>query len=1823
MVGRQSCGQHTNLCGDCLPTLTGEKGPSNLPCIDQMLPSTPTCPTNVTVTGATSALLTPVSFVLPAGEDNSGVASVTSSVPSGSGFPVGTTLVQVTVMDYAGLSASCRFAVTVTPAPLEEAFDSTAQPRVLSGAALTLARQGFWDVLLAGDFVVEWRAATRGPRSPAVLLGNEPGPGAAGLRLGGDNEETAFTIEYSDGERVVSRTFQIPPPSAGAFVTYLVRHAIGLDPRYHYIALFVDATRIDGFGFALGVFWLPDSAAASVVLGPSSAPFVGSVAFLRIAQMDACQRFGCDVRALCTLDPTDFRQRTCPCRPGFMPPRNSSGSNERGEACEPTERSCKTCSDLSWPLQIGERDATCALPRLRDTCLPPQPYAAAEVDCHRRGGRMCTAGEVGMAPTGNLLLTLCQLAETPLWTKSQDGCGDEEHLVRGASAQSQVVAACVKDTDARAYMCCADRGEYWASEHSCAALGWPGDNAEETVPVETEAVCAASQLAVDAQYHASRALPPRCVTATWYDAETTCAALGARLCETWELAQGEATSTACNLNTALVWTAGECTAQTARARGGGRDVVLGGGCLPKTTLLGVRCCADAQPQPPPAPPSAKACEQLKWDAGVDGLRTVCGYSPVECASPGDGSPAPRSERRVFFEAEAQCRALGARLCTYGELVGGEAAGSGCLYDAERVWSSTPCRNCTLTGYLTHAGGPTGRALLERECLSMDNDVAFVRCCADEAVECNAAGNGDGDCAALRREPCVTKPQTCGACVAGFAGSLGPSNVADCRDVQPPRLRCPAGVTVEVAASVRQATVQYAAPQAADNVGLRQVQATRPSGSVFPFGLTLVTVTATDLANNTAQCNFTVRVVGPSQCPAGQSDVALNQFCEACPNGTFVAKGAVGDCDRFRCPVGTIDHDFRPSTPCQPCDGFTGFQDAVGQITCTPVTVCAAGTGEAKDASPTTDRVCVKCAAGFFSAQAGDACQRVATCAIGEEEAVAPTAVSDRSCRPCSPNTYQDTPGQLACKAVSVPCGVAAEEVTAATATSDRRCAACQEGWYKSDAAAGPCRLCTTSCPAGRFLTACQPGRNAECRACPTGTFSSRSDDTACQPVLTVCPPGQFLLQLGNATHQSVCAACSTCAAGTHATGGCNGVVDTTCTACVQPAACAGNQYYDGTCLATQREGPRCQQCDVTCASCVGARSDQCLTCDAALRFDPTPGAQTGRCVSRCDAGKYYSEATAQCADCPAASGCAECKGPAVTDCLACAAGMYLQDGACTSTCGAGSSTHYLDAQTGMCLTCTACRDFFYEAAACTASSDRECLPETTCDADEYEAEARTRTSDRRCERCAACQAGYRAVVGSCGAANNTRCQPCEAGTFAERAGETSCQVARDCAAGEYELEAPTRSSDRSCAPCPAGAADTRAQAKCDVCLTKGLYVPPGSFGACEDFPCREGTADVDGLASTPCQRCDGITAFQASKGQASCMPASLCAAGSFQVAALTRFSDRICAPCDGVTGYQDTENTAIACKAVQQCDASTAYEVQAATATQNRACAPLTPCKPEEYEHVAPGPTSDRRCSPATVCGSERYETRAMSASMDRVCSPLTQCRVGVEDVPATTTSDRRCRVEVLLGFAGQLAPLQAAGDDVTFSSALRNETQLLGIPQDAVAALVLSGDIAIVATVVVVDEPAAVRLQSLVRRGKVTVTFTRAGGVVYSATAYDPQQGPPATRSSSSSSSDLGVPMTIVIVLAVLLLLAVVSIAVVLRRRRRREGAFAMAADAAKAASFENPMYNAGASITPRQRAEDEDEEGGGYMESKYRKARERKGLLRQGGSGVGLGPL
>ena len=81
-----------------------------------------------------------------------------------------------------------------------------------------------------------------------------------------------------------------------------------------------------------------------------------------------------------------------------------------------------------------------------------------------------------------------------------------------------------------------------------------------------------------------------------------------------------------------------------------------------------------------------------------------------------------------------------------------------------------------------------------------------------------------------------------------------------KDIEAPKIVAPADFTIEFT-NENGAVATYAAPVVTDNCPGVTYTVSKASGTVFPIGLTTVTITATDKAGNVTTATFTVRVLG--------------------------------------------------------------------------------------------------------------------------------------------------------------------------------------------------------------------------------------------------------------------------------------------------------------------------------------------------------------------------------------------------------------------------------------------------------------------------------------------------------------------------------------------------------------------------------------------------------------------------------------------------------------------------------------------------------------------------------------------------------------------------------------------------------------------------------------------------------------------------------------------------------------------------------------------------------------------------------------------------
>ncbi|EGD78208.1 hypothetical protein, variant [Salpingoeca rosetta] len=279
-------------------------------------------------------------------------------------------------------------------------------------------------------------------------------------------------------------------------------------------------------------------------------------------------------------------------------------------------------------------------------------------------------------------------------------------------------------------------------------------------------------------------------------------------------------------------------------------------------------------------------------------------------------------------------------------------------------------------------------------------------------------------------------------------------------------------------------------------------------------------------------------------------------------------------------------------------------------------------------------------------------------------------------------------------------------------------------------------------------------------------------------------------------------------------------------------------------------------------------------------------------------------------------------------------------------------------------------------------------------------------------------------VTGCGFADDTsKVLLCPANEFAqvENDGSQSCTPVTACStATEYQVVAPTASSDRQCA----------VLSTCSPSQYEVTAATATSDRECQDVSvCDRRTEFEQQPPTTTSDRecatitiCEAATQYETkaptSTTDRECTTLTPCVRGEeYQSVGPTATSDRECTPithCHVLGKYQTipaTFSTDAVCANLSRCDATTQYELGAPTATSDRVCDDLASCNIDQYETAAPTATSDRTCANVTVCdAATEYETAAPTATSDRTCANVNTCSIEQYETAApTATSDRTC----------------------------------------------------------------------------------------------------------------------------------------------------------------------------------------------------------------------
>lgn len=281
------------------------------------------------------------------------------------------------------------------------------------------------------------------------------------------------------------------------------------------------------------------------------------------------------------------------------------------------------------------------------------------------------------------------------------------------------------------------------------------------------------------------------------------------------------------------------------------------------------------------------------------------------------------------------------------------------------------------------------------------------------------------------------------------------------------------------------------------------------------------------------------------------------------------------------------------------------------------------------------------------------------------------------------------------------------------------------------------------------------------------------------------------------------------------------------------------------------DGNVCTACHSTCEACSGPQKTDCVVCKDGAGY-----LRDGECVADCGDDYFPTGSTddalgLRCESC--LSGCSTCTNATV--CLRCTAGMYLQpDDTCALDCEAGlGAIDTVDG--GKCLECAGqdCLDCTSQAAGgCTSCGNSTLLHEgyceSTCPTGTFPdaAAAVCRTCVSRIPGCANCTA------------DGVVCLDCEPAYH--QPSNTTCKLTSSCGHFQYEVVAPTLSTDRMCDTCTLCHTELYASTPCTAMADAAC----SACSAATDGDCGGGTASNQRTFGTCThdhdRRCDAATA---------------------------------------------------------------------------------------------------------------------------------------------------------------------------------------------------------------------------------------------------------------------------------------------------------------------------------------------------------------------------
>eukprot|EP00048_Salpingoeca_helianthica_P009150 m.131035 g.131035 ORF g.131035 m.131035 type:complete len:4598 (-) comp14790_c0_seq1:87-13880(-) len=771
----------------------------------------------------------------------------------------------------------------------------------------------------------------------------------------------------------------------------------------------------------------------------------------------------------------------------------------------------------------------------------------------------------------------------------------------------------------------------------------------------------------------------------------------------------------------------------------------------------------------------------------------------------------------------------------------------------------------------------------------------------------------------------------------------------------------------------------------------------------------------------------------------------SRTCSPCPAGFFDATPAGAQtCTRARTCNNASQYVATASTAisdtvcgnlsslCSSNEYIARVPSSGASLLCLPLRTCVTPYYEYQAPTLTTNRLCVRnsttaCGAGLYqlanvtgSTGTTFICADLTICSASEYETRAATTTSDRRCTTLT-SCITSCPFALSVQGL---CSCPEHCFSCLVNTTLSYCQICQDDTYLYQG------VCLPNCDS-------IPGATGD------GTDSIGRTCVVQNPLLLASPPAlQYQSSPPSATTDRRCSLVTSCVANQWQAAAATAVSNTLC---FNWSVCSPTQFESvAPTSLTNRVCANIRNCTVNEFETTRPTSTSNRICGALTVCRPTLEFQTvaptltsdRSCanLTRCNATQFESVA-------PTTTSNRVC-----TDLTRCAQWQFISTPA--------TATSDL-----RCTNATLCAfNYQYVFTAPTLTSDRVCRNISSCPPTHFVAAPATETTDTVCQpiracraactngallpsgaacscspNCAACQWTTALEPGpASGPASSNNCQACisSSGTgLSNGTCVTLCSNTTTTApcvdpasttllsspTAEFQLAAPTLTSDRVCQALRVCGAD--------------------SFES--TFPTV--TSDRVCTALTQCKPNEYITRNETSTSDRRCDPITPCGPTEYTVVNATIFSNPRCAQCSVCPSSQFfisgpcTRASNTVCSLCAQCDFNYSYVAAACSVTSDTVCRNCTTCQPGQWQQRACLTTADTVCRNCSVCPAGFFQSTACSSNSDTVCTPVRSCAATeFISTPATYTSDARCSIATVCNSRQYaLQPLTLTSDRV------------------------------------------------------------------------------------------------------------------------------------------------------------------------------------------------